>query len=193
MKQLTRTLKLQLLILGGLLLTFWALETVDVVLLHQALNRYGIVPRTQDGLWGILFAPFLHGGFPHLIANSVPFLVLGWLVLVRGVKDFLAVSLVTVLVAGLGTWLVGAAGTVHIGASGVVFGYLGYLMLRGFFERKILSILLSIGVGYLYGRYLPGVLPGQQGISWECHLFGFLGGALAAWLMTRSAPRAHQS
>jgi membrane associated rhomboid family serine protease len=102
--------------------------------------------------------------------------------MLRRTSDFFVVSAIAMLVGGLGTWLFGAP-ALHIGASGVIFGYLGFLLLRGYFERKFASILFSVFVGILYGSLIWGVLPGQPGISWEGHLFGFLGGVLAAKLL----------
>ncbi len=180
MKNVTRALKIQILVLGGFLLLCWILETVDSFVLQQWLNNFGIVPRTKDGLWGILWMPFLHGGFPHLIANTVPFALFGWLIFTRGWKQFLGVTVIASLVGGLGVWLFGAPNSVHIGASLLIYGYLGFLMAAGFFERKPLSIIISLVVGYFFWRALAGVLPGQVGISWEGHLFGFLGGVTAA-------------
>lgn len=188
MKNVTRTLKVQAAILGGFLLLCWVLEAVDQLVLRGWLDHFGIVPRTEDGLWGILWMPFLHGGFPHLIANTVPFLLFGWLILTRGVKQFLGVTLIAGLLGGLGVWMFGATGSVHIGASLLIYGYLGFLMAIGFFERKPLSIVLSLVVGYCFWRALAGVMPGQVGISWEGHLFGFLGGITAAKVMTPPGP-----
>ncbi len=161
------------------LVAFFGQEVIDWFL-GGSLNQYGIRPRTVDGLRGIPLAPFLHGDFAHLISNTVPFIVLGWLILLEGVGRFIVVYITTSVVAGLGTWLIGSGNTVHIGASGVVFGFLGYLLLSGVFRTSIKSISISIIVGALYGGCLFGVLPGRPGISWEGHLFGFLGGILAA-------------
>ncbi len=188
MKNVTRALKLQVLVLGGFLLLCWILETVDSFVLQQWLNNFGIVPRTQDGLWGILWMPFLHGGFPHLVANTVPFALFGWLIFTRGWKQFLGVTVIASVVGGLGVWLFGAPNSVHIGASLLIYGYLGFLMAAGFFERKPLSIVISLVVGYFFWRALAGVLPGQVGISWEGHLFGFLGGVVAAKLLASREP-----
>lgn len=168
-------------ILFGMLALMWVIEIIDQ-LTGQRLDRLGIWPRMPFGLRGILFAPFLHGGFGHLLSNTVPFLVLGWLVMLREISDFFIVTAIAMVVGGLGTWVFGAPG-VHIGASGVIFGYLGFLLLRGYFERSMVSITFSLIVGALYGSLIWGVLPTQIGISWEGHLFGFLGGVLAArWL-----------
>ncbi len=182
-KALARELKTQGKILGGFVTLIWVLELVDFFL-GGALNSYGIRPREIIGLRGILFAPFLHGGLPHLIANTIPFLTLGWFVMLQETSDFFIVTGITMLVSGLGVWLFGSPG-VHIGASGLIFGYLGFLLLRGYFERNIPSILLSLIVGFLYGGALWGVLPTVPGISWEGHLFGFIGGGIAARFLAR--------
>jgi membrane associated rhomboid family serine protease len=158
----------------------WLAEIADLVIFRGALDAGGIRPRTEAGLWGILFAPFLHAGFAHLLANTVPLLVLGWLVLLRGRRVFLSVTAVALLLGGLGVWLFGGPDTVHVGASGLVFGYLGYHFLRGYWERSRSAILIAVVAGVLYGSAMWGILPIRRGVSWESHLFGFAGGAAAA-------------
>lgn len=170
-------------VIGVTLALLWATELVDQLAFHGALDAYGVHPREASGLVGVLTHPFLHGGFDHLLSNSVGLIGLGWLVAARGVRRWIAVTLAGVLLGGLGMWTFGQPDSVHIGASGVVFAYFGYLLLAGFFERSFGAIFLSIVVGLLYGGMIFGVLPGQLGISWEGHLFGFLGGALMAWLL----------
>ncbi|MBI4784154.1 MAG: rhomboid family intramembrane serine protease [Oscillatoriophycideae cyanobacterium NC_groundwater_1537_Pr4_S-0.65um_50_18] len=177
--------KTQVAILAFAIGLMWAIEIVDFFL-GGALNSFGIIPRNVIGLRGILFAPFLHGNFAHLIANTVPFATLGWFVMLRRTSDFFWVTAIAMLVGGLGTWLIASPNTVHIGASGVIFGYLGFLISRGYFERSFGSMLFSILVGLAYGGLIWGVLPGQLGISWQGHLFGFIGGIVAAWLMADS-------
>lgn len=181
---LARELKTQGTILGGFVAVMWILEIVDIVL-GGALNSYGVRPHQLIGLRGIVFAPFLHGGLGHLIANTIPFLILGWFVMLQETRDFFVVTGITMLVSGLGTWLVGSTDSVHLGASGIIFGYLGFLLLRGYFERNFPSILLSLIVGFLYGGTIWGVLPIQYGVSWQMHLFGFIGGVIAARLLAR--------
>ena len=175
----------QISILGSFVAIFWILEILDQFVFHHTLDGYGIRPHSLIGLRGILFAPFLHGGFGHLIANTVPFLILGWLVMIQETSDFWIVTIITMLVGGVGTWMLGAPNSVHIGASSLIFGYLGFLLLRGYFQRNIASILLSLVVGFLYGGLIWGVLPTQPGISWQGHLFGFLGGVLSAKLIAK--------
>ena len=172
-------------ILGGFVATMWIVELIDIVIFRQGLNNYGIWPHHIEGLWGILFAPFLHGGLPHLIANTIPFITLGWFVMLQETSDFFIVTAMTMVVSGLGVWVFGSSNSHHIGASGLIFGYLGFLLLRGYFERNFSSILLSIIVGFLYGGAIWGVLPTVPGVSWEGHLFGFIGGIIAARFLAR--------
>lgn len=179
-------MKTQALVLGSIVGVFWLLEIIDWLFFHGALDNLGVWPRTAVGLWGILLGPILHAGFAHLMANTLPFLVLGWFVLLRRLQDFFIVTIIAGLVSGLGIWLTAPANTVHLGASGLIFGYFGFLLLRGYFERSLSSILWSILVLFLYGGMIWGVLPQQVGVSWQSHLFGFLGGGLAAfWLSQR--------
>jgi membrane associated rhomboid family serine protease len=176
-------LKTQALILATFVTIFWVLEILDQFVFRGSLDFFGIMPHKLIGLRGILFAPFLHGNLPHLIANTVPFIVLGWLVMLQETSDFFIVTGLTMLVGGLGVWLFGTPGSIHIGASILIFGYLGFLLLRGYFQKNFPSILLSIIVFLLYGGTIWGVLPSRPGISWQGHLFGFLGGVLAAKLI----------
>jgi len=181
----TGTLRAKFIFLSLPLLIMWVVECLNFVA-GGALDQFGIVPRSPDGLTGIIFAPFLHASFTHLIANTLPYLTLGWIIVLRRTSDFVWASLIAALAAGIGTWLVAPADTVHVGASGVIFGYLGFLLSRGYFERSLPSILLSIAIGVIYGSLIWGVLPGQSGISWQGHLFGFIGGIAAARILTRN-------
>ena len=184
-----KEIKAQGAILGTFVGSMWVTEGVDAVAFRGGLDRFGIHPRATEGLLGVLLAPFLHGGFGHLMANTIPLLVLGFFIMLRRKRDLLYVSLVSGIIGGLGTWLIGASNSVHIGASILVFGFLGYLLFLGLFERRFWTILGSGVVFFLYGGALWGVLPGDPGISWEGHAFGFLGGIVAAWLLAaRAAP-----
>jgi membrane associated rhomboid family serine protease len=195
MKQKMQTiggeLKTQAKILGSLVAVFWIITFINEIFLKSQINRLGInilgiFPRELIGLRGILFAPFLHGGFYHVAANTVPFIVLGWLVMLRNISDFYFVSFMAAFVGGLGTWLVGSPYSVHIGASGVIFGYFGYLLFRGYFERSFVAIAISLVIAVTYGSLIWGVLPTRSYISWEGHLFGFIGGIIAAKLLSPS-------
>ncbi len=158
---------------------------VATVLTGGWLLSYGIVPRTAWGLVGILFAPFLHGSVAHLVANTVAFVPLSILLVLRGRRDFAAVTLAGVVGSGLGAWLFGGIGTVHVGASGVLFCWLAFLMARGLFERSVAAVVVTGLVTWGMGGMLWGVLPLTAGISWQAHLFGALTGLVAAARLRR--------
>ncbi|MDG4767842.1 rhomboid family intramembrane serine protease [Solwaraspora sp. WMMD406] len=163
----------------------FVIEALDVWLNAGFDFAAGIIPRRIDGLDGVFFAPFLHHGFDHLYSNSVPLILLGTFVLAAGVRRFLYSTLVIILVSGFGVWLTGSPSTVVVGASGVVFGYLGLVLMRGIVERTWWNLGVVLLVGLLYGWQLVGILPTDALISWQGHLFGFVGGVLAAILFRR--------
>ena len=167
-------------ILVCVVIVLWTIELANS-LTNDALNNFGIRPRNLEGLRGILFAPFLHGNWRHLISNTFSLIILSWLIMARDRSEWVAVTVLTAIASGLGTWLFGGAATVHIGASGVVFGYFGFLVARAYFERSFGSIAISLLVLALFGGMIWGILPVRVGISWEGHLFGLLGGIAAAW------------
>lgn len=171
---------------AGFVALLWAVELVDAVTPAE-LDQYGVRPRDDDGLVGVAFAPILHAGWDHLIGNTVPVLVLAFLVLVTGAGRGLAATAVIWLVGGLGVWLTAPAYSIHLGASVLVFGWLVYLMVRGVFTRSAGEIILGLTLFLMYGGLLLGVLPGQPGVSWQGHLFGAVGGALAAAWVDRRA------
>ncbi|MFC4117445.1 rhomboid family intramembrane serine protease [Nonomuraea zeae] len=173
-----------LIIVVAMLAVMWVVEGFDFFLNGTLDRQFGIVGWEPDGLIGILFAPFLHGGFGHLMANSLPLLVLGFLAGLRDVRKFLWASVLIILIGGLGTWLT-SPGVYTVGASGLVFGYFGYILARGVFDRHLLDIAIAIGVGIAYYGILAGLLPNQQGISWQGHLFGLVGGVVAGWVLRR--------
>jgi len=177
--------------LVGLIALIWIVHIVNWAVFDGALVRYGIRPWTMDGLQGLLFAHFLHAHFHHLIANTLPLAILGWLVVLRCPSDLVVVGVVVGVLGGLGTWLLGSSNEIHIGASMMVFGFLGYLISFGLIARRPLWILLSVAVVAAYEGMLWGVFPGRPGVSWQGHLAGFLAGIVAAVVMgkrlTRSA------
>lgn len=156
----------------------WIVELIDLIP-GTNLDRWGIRPRELGGLVGIVTMPFLHGGLGHLISNTIPFVILGSLIAASGIGRYATVTVIITVVAGVGTWLLGPDHTVHIGASALVFGYLTYLLARGFYDRKPTYLLLGLVVLFLYGGVLWGILP-RPGISWQGHLFGAVGGVVAA-------------
>lgn len=167
----------------GFVALLYVIEVLDTIN-DSRFEQAGIEPRQVDGLSGILFAPMLHGPWDHLIGNTLPVLVLGFLALVSGLWRGVAATAIIWVIAGAGTWLTGASGTVHIGASSLIFGWLTYLISRGWFARHPWQIVLGLIVFALYGSLLWGVLPGQPGISWQGHLFGALGGLVAGWVLS---------
>jgi len=172
----------------GVLGLLWVVQLINA-LNGDRLVRFGIRPRQVDGLTGIVTAPFLHGDASHLFANSVPLLVMGWLVLASGLRSWLVSSAIIILFSGLFTWLVAPSGLI-VGASAVVFGWLGYLIARAYFARKIAWIIIAIAVVATFSSMLGGLLPGTSGISWPGHVGGLLGGVLAGWLLhPRKPPR----
>jgi membrane associated rhomboid family serine protease len=189
---------------GATIISFVAL--LYVVELFDQFDRHrlddnGIRPLEADGLWGILFAPLLHANWPHLIANTGPALVLGFLVTLAGVSRFLWATAIVWLVGGFGTWLIGNMGspcgeTDHIGASGLIFGWLTFLLVFGFFIRSGWQVVIGLLVLVLYGGVLWGAVPVLNvcgGVSWQGHLCGGIAGVLAAYLLSSQERKAREA
>ena len=172
----------QILLIFGCVALLWGIECVNA-LLDYRLNRWGLLPRTLTGLAGIPLSPFLHGSFAHLILNTVPLVILGGFVAFQGTRTFLSVSLWIILLSGGALWLLGRS-AYHVGASSVIFGYFGYLVARGWYERSVTALLVALLTLGLYGGIVWGVLPTRSYVSWEGHLFGLLAGVLVARLAT---------
>jgi membrane associated rhomboid family serine protease len=171
--------------LGGTLAVLWAVQLVNF-LGGQWLNTFGILPRTLSGLVGILTWPFLHGGWLHLISNTIGILTIGVMVLLRDRTHFWRVAILGTLLGGVGVWLFGRS-AFHVGASGVLFAWLGYLLTTGIFERRIVPILTSVVAFVFFGGMLWGVLPTMPGVSFEGHLFGFIAGVISARILARES------
>lgn len=187
----TRSRRHGFMLLAALIAVMWGVEAIDAV--TGDLDSNGIRPRDEDGLPGILWAPFLHGGFGHLLGNTLSIALLGAVVALGGLMRMAMVTIVVALAAGIGTWAVAEPGTVHIGASGIAFGYMSYLIVRGLYSRSALHLVASVVVLVLWGgTLLSGLMP-EEGISWQGHLFGALGGILAARLLHVTGRRARQS
>lgn len=178
-RKVSRSLRKQAITLGGITTVFWVVFAINN-LLGGLLNVFGVIPREAIGLRGLVFAPFIHHRLDHIIANSIPFLALGWMVMLRDARHFVPVTIVSALGAGMFAWLLGMSGSVHIGASGILFGYLGFLILSGWYARSALSVAIAIVVVAVWGSVVLGVMPGRSGVSWQSHLGGFVAGALAA-------------
>lgn len=167
----------------GFVAVLWVLEIFDTVTGHP-LDAYGIHPRTDEGLIGVAAAPLLHFGFDHLVSNTVPVLVLGFLTLATGIARGLLATAIIWVVGGFGVWLFAQPDSNHAGASVLIFGWIVFLIVRGLINRRSTEILIGVAVFLLYSGALLGVLPGQPGVSWQGHLFGAIGGVLAARLLT---------
>ncbi|MGC9541656.1 rhomboid family intramembrane serine protease [Streptomyces sp. UG1] len=181
-----RALTAAKLMLGWVAL-LWLLEVADVVSGH-ALDRFGIVPREPSELVDVVPASFIHFGFAHVAANSVPLLVLGFLAALGGIRRFLAVCALVIVADGIGVWLISPSGTNTAGASGLIFGLFGFLLVTGFVERRPLGVLVGLLVGAIWGSaILAGLAPTQSGVSWQGHLVGLVAGVAAAFVFRRRA------
>ena len=161
----------------------WIVRIADAIVpgFHPAVH-HGIEPRALRGLDGIVFAPFIHADFRHLLANTLPLLILGAIVMLRGTRDFVFVAITSALVGGAGTWLFGSGNAAHIGASGIIFGLFGYLVFRTVYDRRWSSAIITVLVLLLYGSAMFSSLIPEAAISWSGHFFGFMGGGFAARL-----------
>ncbi|MEG3628918.1 rhomboid family intramembrane serine protease [Streptomyces poriticola] len=169
----------------GWVALLWLLEVVDVASGH-ALDRFGIVPRVPSELADVVPASFIHFGFAHVAANSLPLLVLGFLAALGGIGRFLAVCALIVVADGLGVWLVSPEYSNTAGASGLVFGLFGFLLVSGFVERRPVGVLVGVLIAAIWGgSILAGIAPTQAGVSWQGHLIGLAAGVAAAFLFRR--------
>ncbi|MEG3765728.1 rhomboid family intramembrane serine protease [Alteromonas sp. 14N.309.X.WAT.G.H12] len=175
MSQIKNQLKLLAVIAAVLII----IEVINL-LTANSLNQFGVLPRALPYLPYIFTAPFLHASAGHLMTNLVPLLLFIWLSLQWGNRTFWLTTLTICLIGGIGVWLFGRS-AVHIGASGMVYGYFGFLLLAGFRTRRAPYIIISVLVAILYGGMLFGILPTRTFVSFEYHLFGFIGGLIAAW------------
>ncbi|MFE9767894.1 rhomboid family intramembrane serine protease [Streptomyces sp. NPDC005808] len=172
-------------VMVGWVALLWLLEVVDVVSGH-ALDGLGIVPRRASELVDVVPASFIHFGFGHVAANSVPLLVLGFLAALGGLRRFAAVCAMIIVADGLGVWLISPANTNTAGASGLIFGLFGFLLVSGVVERRPLGVLVGLLVGAVWGSsILMGLAPTQTGVSWEGHLVGLVSGVAAAFVFRR--------
>lgn len=165
----------------------WLLEIVDASTGHS-LDAFGIEPRRAAELVDVVPASFIHFGFGHVASNSVPLLVFGFLAALGGLRRFAAVATMIIVVDGLGVWLVSPDGSNTAGASGLVFGLFGYLLVRGFVDRRVLDIGAGLLVGAVWGSsILVGISPANTSVSWQGHLFGLAAGVAAAFVFRRPA------
>lgn len=172
-------------LLAVLVAVMWIVEVVNALDSNRLDTAGGLYARNVDHLWAIFTSPFLHVGFGHLIANTIPFVFMGAIIALRGAARLALITLIVVIVGGLGTWLISPGGTDTVGASGIVFGYAGYLLTRGLFDHSVSELLTGAVVGVLWGAALIASLIPHGHVSWQGHLTGALGGVIAAWLLAR--------
>lgn len=168
-------------ILIMLLTLMWLIHLINFFTGHY-LNQFGVYPRQWSHLIGIIFSPFLHGNIPHLVANSIPFLILG--LLVHQTKQLVFVSAFVIMIGGLAVWLF-ARSAYHIGASGLIMGYFGFLLSHAFFTRTLRNIIIALLTFIVYGGLLFSLLDFRTHISFEAHIFGFISGVIAAKLISK--------
>jgi membrane associated rhomboid family serine protease len=169
----------------------WAVEIANAVD-GYGLNRFGLRPRELAGLWGILTAPFLHASAWQLLSSTGPFVLIGWVVLLSGLRMWLIVTALVAFVGGLVTWLVAPSGLI-IGSSGLIFGWMGYLLARAYFSRRVVWILAAVLVAFFFSGLFSGLLPSiNSETSWQAHLCSFGAGVLAGWLLHPRGARAEK-
>jgi membrane associated rhomboid family serine protease len=177
-----------LFVMSGVIAVLWALQIVNWIDHYWLSRHFGIVAREPSRLPDIFTAPLLHWSFSHIEANSAPLFFLGFFAAYRGIRRFVVVTVLIVVMSGLGSWVFSPTRTVGAGASGVVFGYFGYVVVRGLVERHVLDVIVGVVVAVSYWSILQGVLPNDPHISWQAHLFGLIGGIVAALLVRQRAP-----
>lgn len=173
----------------GYLVLIWTVFLVNEFIFGGALNNFGVRPRETSTLWGILTAPLLHADYGHIMANSLPGALFAGLIAMSSKRLFWQVTLLITVVGGGLTWLVGGVNTVHIGASGLIYGWLAFLVVRGFVNRRVMQIILGVILASMYSGLIWGVLPTQAAVSWQMHLFGGLAGIWAAVMFKRGRAR----
>jgi membrane associated rhomboid family serine protease len=184
-----RNLRNALIVMGAFLALIWILQVANVVDHYRLDQEYGILPRNVGRLGDIFTAPFLHASWAHIEGNSVPLFVLGVAAAYRGLVRFLAVSVIVAITSGLAVWLFQSGNSVTIGASGIIFGYFGYVLVRGIFDRNWLDLLVGVLAGAAYYSILAVAIPGTPGISWLAHLGGLVGGVASGWLLRTPGQR----
>ena len=176
-----------LVFVGAFLGLLWLIQVVNWADSYH-LDRFGILPHHVSHLGDIFTAPLLHFNWPHLEGNSIPFLVLGFLAAYRALRKFIALTLIVAVTSGLAVWLFQSSTELTVGASGLIFGYFGYVLVRGIFDRNLVDVVVGILAGVLYFSILTVAIPGTPGVSWIGHAGGLFGGVLAGWLLRSRRP-----
>ncbi|MFC5826414.1 rhomboid family intramembrane serine protease [Nonomuraea insulae] len=175
-------------VMVGFLAVIWILQVVNWASGYALGLEFGLRPWHPDSLADIATSPFLHWSWDHIEANSGPLFIFGFLSAYRGVAKFFGVTGFIVLVSGLGEWFTADPGSVGAGASGVLFGYFGYVLVRGAFDRHLIDIVVGLVMALCFAYQFAGLLP-QEGIGWQAHLFGFLAGVVGGWVFRDRRPK----
>ncbi|WP_370068951.1 rhomboid family intramembrane serine protease [Streptacidiphilus sp. MAP5-3] len=175
-------------VMFGVMVVIWAVQVVNWMDQQQLSQEYGVVPHDVARLPEIFTAPFLHFSWAHIESNSGPLFVFGFLAAYRGVARFLWLTLLVTVTSGLAVWIFQSGDTVGAGASGVIFGYFGYVVLRGIFDRHLIDTLVGLVMGASFAYLLTVAVPGTPGVSWLAHLGGLVGGVIGAWLLRDRRP-----
>jgi membrane associated rhomboid family serine protease len=186
-----------LIVMGVFLAVIWVLQVANWADGYRLDTEFGILPEHVSRLGDVFTAPFLHFSWQHIEGNSVPLFVLGVLAAYRSIARFLLVTLIVAVTSGMAVWLFQSSNELTVGASGIIFGYFGYVLLRGFIDRNLVDIGVGLVAGALYWTILEVAIPGTPGVSWIGHVGGLVGGVLAAWVVrtppalrgTKAAPK----
>jgi membrane associated rhomboid family serine protease len=171
------------------LAAIWGIQVVNALVGYQLSYQFGVQAWNPLSLPEVFTAPFLHYGWDHIEGNSGPLFIFGFLAAFRGVRKFVSVTILIIVVSGLGAWLTSTPGTVTAGASGVVFGYFGYIMVRGLFDRHGIDIVIGVVMALSFAYQFSVIVPGTPGVSWQGHLFGFVAGILGGWVFRERRPK----
>jgi membrane associated rhomboid family serine protease len=177
-------------VMVGFLAVIWIVQIFNSIDSYGLTSDYGIKARDVGSLPEIFSAPFLHFSWDHIEGNSGPLFIFGFLAAYRGVKKFISVTVLIIITSGLGAWLVSEPQTTSAGASGVVMGYLGYVLVRGLFDRHRIDIVIGLVMALCFAYQFTALVPGEQGVSWQAHLFGFAGGIIGGWIFRDRRPKA---
>jgi membrane associated rhomboid family serine protease len=171
------------------LAAIWGIQVVNALLGYQLSYQFGVQAWNPLSLPEVFTAPFLHYGWDHIEGNSGPLFIFGFLAAFRGVRKFVSVTVLIIVISGLGAWATSTPGTVTAGASGVVFGYFGYIMVRGLFDRHGIDIVIGLVMALSFAYQFSVIVPGTPGVSWQGHLFGFVAGILGGWVFRERRPK----
>src|SRR6201994_688324 len=177
-----------LIFVGAFLGLLWLIQLINWADSYHLDDRFGILPHHESHLADIFTAPLLHFSWGHLEGNSIPFLVLGFLAAYRGVMKFISVTLIVAITSGLAVWFFQSSTVLTVGASGLIFGYFGYVLVRGIFDRNVIDVVVGVLAGVMYFSILTVAIPGTPGVSWIGHAGGLAGGVLAGWGLRSRGP-----